>query len=106
MRVIGRDNKGLRKVDSVVEDVLEESGVLQQVKRIAVLEEWPELVGESVAKVTRARSLDRSTLVVEVRSSAWLMELDMMKKDLLARVNAGREEFPIERIVLVLAPSG
>jgi len=49
------------------------------------------------------KGLDEDALFVEVRSSAWLMELSMMKDDFLERVNARLGEAPIERIVFVLA---
>ncbi len=44
-----------------------------------------------------------SVLIVEVRSSAWLNELDMMKDEILRRLNEGRDEGRIEAIRLVLA---
>jgi predicted nucleic acid-binding Zn ribbon protein len=87
----------------VLNGVLEEAGVLRQFERLGVLDAWPELVGETVAAVTRARSVEDATLIVEVRSSAWLMELDMMKGDFVKRVNEHVPETPMERIVFVLA---
>jgi len=72
------------------------------VRRQSVVETWPSLVGEAIAAVTEARSLSVGTLFVEVRSSPWLMELEMMKTDILRRLNAGREDALIERIVFVL----
>lgn len=92
-----------QRIGEVLEDVLEEAGVLRQFERLGVLDLWPEIVGEKVAEVTRARSVDDTTLVVEVRSSAWLMELNMMKGDLLERVNEHASETPMDRLVFVLA---
>ena len=71
-------------------------------RRQSVLEMWPGLVGEAIAAVTEARSLSVGTLFVEVRSSPWLMELEMMKAEILQRLNTGREDALIERIVFVL----
>ncbi len=90
-------------IGDVLNGVLEEAGVLRQFERLGVLDAWPELVGETVAAVTRARSVEDATLIVEVRSSAWLMELDMMKGDFVKRVNEHVPETPMERIVFVLA---
>ena len=87
----------------VLPEVLDKHGVLGQVKRMDVLEHWPEIVGEHVARVTNAKGVDDATLIVEVRNSAWLMELNMMKGDFLQRVNARMEETPLDRIVFVLA---
>jgi predicted nucleic acid-binding Zn ribbon protein len=68
-----------------------------------VLKEWDGLVGESIARVTHALTVREATLIVEVKSSAWLMELSFMKGDILRRLNEGREEAPIEKIVFVLS---
>jgi len=91
------------RIDSVVADVLEEHGVQKQVRRMTVLELWPEIVGEQLGKVTRAKAVDDAALLVEVRSSAWMMELNMMKGEFLQRVNERLEDVPMERIVFVLA---
>jgi predicted nucleic acid-binding Zn ribbon protein len=90
-------------VDALLERVLEKHGVRRQVERNRALDLWPEIVGEQLARVTRVRGLDENALFVEVRSSAWLMELSMMKDDFLERVNDRLGDARIERIVFVLA---
>ena len=60
-------------------------------------------VGEAIARVTRAQGVREATLIVEVRSSSWLMELNLMKEEILRRVNEGRQEARIEKIVFVLS---
>jgi predicted nucleic acid-binding Zn ribbon protein len=80
--------------------------VLGQVARASILDEWPERVGARIAEVTRPRSLADATLFVEVRSSAWLMELNMMKGEILTRLNRGHEDAPLEKLVFVLSEEG
>ena len=75
----------------------------EQVERMRVLDLWPELAGEHVARVTRAKGVSEATLFVEVRTSAWLMELNIMRGEFLARVNERLGDVPLERIVFVLA---
>ena len=91
------------RVDSVLAAVLENHGVKDQVERMKVLELWPDLVGEHVANVTRAKGVSGATLFVEVRTSTWLMELNIMKGDFLVRVNEHLGDVPLERIVFTLA---
>ncbi len=91
------------RVDVVLAQVLEKHGVQKQVQRVGVLDLWPEIVGARLAEVTRVKGLDRDALFVEVRSSAWLMELSMLKTEVLERVNARLADAPLERIVFVLA---
>ena len=94
---------GPMRVDAVLSNVLERYGVKDQVDRMSVLDLWPEIVGEQLAEVTRAKGVAEGVLFVEVRNSAWLMELNMMKDDFLARVNERMGEVPMERIVFVQA---
>ena len=91
------------RVDSVLAALLEKHGVKEQVERMSVLDLWPELVGEYVAEVTKAKGVSEATLFVEVRTSAWLMELNIMKGEFLVRVNERLGDVPLERIVFVLA---
>ncbi|HSM06536.1 MAG TPA: DUF721 domain-containing protein [Longimicrobiales bacterium] len=93
------------RVQDVLEEFLESVGVAGDLERQSVLQEWPERVGEVIARVTRARSVAEATLVVEVRSSPWLMELNMMKGEILERINRGRDT-PVEKLVFVMSPEG
>ena len=93
---------GPEPIGKLVDRFLEGRGVAEQVRRQSVLEAWPTLVGEAIAGVTSARSISAGALFVEVRSSPWLMELEMMKGEILRRINAGRDDAQIERIVFVL----
>ena len=89
-------------VSEVLDVFLDRAGMRVQLERTGVLEEWPARVGEAIARVTHARSVSEGSLIVEVRSSAWLMELNIMKGEILRRLNEGRQEARIERIVFVL----
>jgi predicted nucleic acid-binding Zn ribbon protein len=100
--VTGRGSGPVR-VDAVLGEVLERHGLQDQVRRMEVVELWPEIVGEHVAASTRARGVEGDRLVVEVRSSAWLMELNMMRGEFLQRVNRHLPDTPLRRIVFVLA---
>jgi predicted nucleic acid-binding Zn ribbon protein len=83
--------------------VLRKHGVDKHVRRAGIGELWPEIVGEKLAGVTRVKGMDGDALVVEVRSSAWLSELSMLKGEVLERVNVRVADAPVARIVFVLA---
>ena len=96
--------EGPSRVGELVEAFLNERGVGPQLRRVQVLETWPDVVGEAIAAVTRARSVAEGTLFVEVRSSPWMMELNMIRREILGRLNEGRaEDARIEKLVFVLA---
>lgn len=98
-----RGGDGPVRVGRILDEFLERRGVRVQLERTAALDDWARCVGEAIARVTRARAVSDRTLFVEVRSSAWLMELNLMKGEILGRLNEGRGEARIDRIVFVLA---
>ena len=65
--------------------------------------EWDAAVGPTLAQHARPRRLARGVLVVAVDSSEWMQELQFLKHDLRARLNArvGREA--VRQIFVVLA---
>ncbi len=93
-------------VGGLVQELLRARGLWEGVQRASVISDWAERVGPQIARVATPVGFDRGTLFVEVRSSAWLMELEMMERRILARLNAGRVQSGFERIVFRLASSG
>ena len=94
--------RGPEKVGDILERVLRRRGLARQMEYHKLLEDWPRLVGAGLARVTRARSVSNGVLVVEVPSSAWAMELNLRKRQIMARLNAGRG-VRIKRVMFVLS---
>ncbi len=98
-------SRGPEKVRDVLKRVLKRRGLHKQMEYQKVIDDWPRLVGPGVARVTRARSVANGVLIVEVASSAWAMELNMRKRQIMARLNAGRP-IRLRRVVFVLSGGG
>lgn len=81
---------------------LDRSGLREGMAAAAVLDDWPELVGPGIAAVTRVKKITEGVLVVGVATSAWLMELNLMKRELLSRANAGKQAGRIRQIIFVM----
>jgi hypothetical protein len=47
--------------------------------------------------------VSRGTMIVAVRTSGWLMELRLMEREILGRINEGRARGRIERIRFVMS---
>ena len=76
-----------------------------RVEAAAVIPEWADRVGPAIAAVTEPLRVSDGTLVVAVKTSAWMMELNLMKADLMRYLNAGKAaKAPgrIEQIVFVM----
>jgi predicted nucleic acid-binding Zn ribbon protein len=89
-------------VGDLVSRLLHRKGLNARVEAAGVLAEWGSLVGPRIAAVTRAERVSEGTLFVAVSTSAWMMELNLMKAELMRRVNAGRSEGKIRQIVFVM----
>ena len=86
-----------------VQRYLRESGLGERVEQAAVLPEWEERVGPVIAAVTTPLRVSRGTLLVAVKSSAWLMELTLIEREILIRLNEGRERGRLDRIRFLMA---
>lgn len=87
----------------LIEGLLRTRGLAEGVERGAAISEWAEVVGAQIASVASPVGFDRETLFVEVSSSAWLMELQVMERRILAKLNAARGNGKFEKIVFRLA---
>jgi predicted nucleic acid-binding Zn ribbon protein len=90
-------------VGDVMNRYLARSGLAPKVEAASVIPEWEERVGPQIAAVTTPLRVSEGTLFVGVATSAWLMELNLMKEELLRRLNAGKRAGKIRQIVLVMA---
>lgn len=81
---------------------LDKSGMGAKIEAAAVIPEWEDRVGPAIAAVTEPLRVSDGTLIVAVRSSAWMMELNLMKAELMRHVNAGQRGGRIEQIVFVM----
>ena len=91
------------KLADALQNYLRDSGLDERVEEATVLPEWAERVGEAIAAVTTPLRTSRGTLLVAVRTSAWLMELRLMEREILRRLNEGRHRGRIERIRFLMA---
>ncbi len=65
---------------------------------------WAEAVGPQIAAVAQARSVSADgVLFVDVATHAWMAELQMMERDLLARLNAAEGPPRVRKIRWTLA---
>jgi predicted nucleic acid-binding Zn ribbon protein len=73
----------MRSAGDAVKAALSFHGISDQVRAQRVLTEWTDLVGPKIASRTRPYGVSERVLVIEVASSAWLHELNLLKKQIL-----------------------
>lgn len=84
---------------------LDQQGLAKRVGQATALDAWPRVVGPAVAAATKPLSVTSDgTLLVAVRSSAWMNELALMERELLEALNRANPSAPLARIRWQLAP--
>ena len=73
-----------------------------KVEAASALTDWESRVGPQIAAVTRPVRVSGDTLFVAVATSPWMMELNLMKGELLRHLNAGKGEGKINHIVFLM----
>jgi predicted nucleic acid-binding Zn ribbon protein len=85
------DKKKPTPLGEALQSYLKKSGLVKRIGQAGVLEEWAELVGPQIAKVTQPESVGADGILrVRVATPAWANELQMMTQQILARLNTGR----------------
>ena len=96
-----------RTAGQAIGAALEFRGITDEVRARSILTEWLELVGPKIASRTRPDGVYDRVLVVEVASSAWLQELNLLRAQILSGLLARLGEPKLfDDLKLKLAGSG
>ena len=88
-----------KPINSSITEVLTSLGLQGKLKQYEVLERWEEIVGEQIAKVTHAETINEGKLFVSVSRSTWRNELIFLKRELIARINAAMQQDVVKDII-------
>jgi predicted nucleic acid-binding Zn ribbon protein len=98
-------NERAEPLGAALRRFLDQRGLARRVGQATALEAWPTVVGPAVADAARPLSVTSDgTLIVAVRSSAWMNELSLMERDLLDALNRANPSAPLSRIRWQIAP--
>jgi len=91
--------RAVATVGDVLATVLKNAGLTDRVAQAAVIPEWPRLVGLQIAQVTEPVMLQQDgTLVVMVKTNAWMNELSLMEPELLRSLNRDTARPPVVKL--------
>lgn len=79
-------------VGAVLASLMEELGLGKKLKQYEAVRIWQEVVGERIAKVATPTKIINGTLIVKVERSTWRNELSLMKREIIAKINAALKE--------------
>jgi predicted nucleic acid-binding Zn ribbon protein len=93
--------KSPERVGSILRNLLQNLGLDKRIEEYDAYFSWDRIVGEKIAGVTRVKSVRDGVLVVEVKGSVWMSEINMVKHQLIEKLNEGKNSGAIKDIVLV-----
>jgi len=76
-----------KKIGDIVNKVLKNWGLGRKGKEQQVFQVWKEALGEPLASNLRPLFIAQGSLVIGVRDSAWMQELQFMKKEIKQKLN-------------------
>ena len=99
-----KDTEAFSQIGNVVGEVLnryrrESDFGLTEVWRL-----WEAAVGDAIAKNARPAAFKGKLLLVHVSSSAWIHQLQFLKKDILKKVNGALGKDLVEEIKFKIGP--
>ena len=86
-------------IGNSIDAVLRQLGLGSTLLRYKILELWPVVVGEQIARVTVAERMDGNKLIVRVSRATWRNELVFLKKELMAKLNAAVNQEIVNDII-------
>lgn len=103
---MSKKDEGPKQVKETLQKYLDRSGIGEHIAAASVVPEWAERVGPAIAAVTTPVRVSSGTLIVSVRSSAWMNELKMMEREIISRINTGRRRGRILKIRFQMGADG
>jgi predicted nucleic acid-binding Zn ribbon protein len=81
-----RRSLGAERAGDAIAQVLRMRGTADDVRAERLVTEWTDLVGPKIAQRTRPDGVGERILWIEVATSAWLQELNLLRPQLLANL--------------------
>lgn len=99
----GRSDENRRKkspepLGSALDGLTQRLGIKKKLKEFSVITSWASIVGEQIARVTTAERFDSGTLFVKTSNAPWRAELTMMRREIVAKINAAAGEKIVKEI--------
>jgi len=96
----------VQSLAAILPGLLRELGLESATIGWRAVTEWPALAGERIARHTRAASFREGVLTIEVEGSAWMHELQFLKRELVQRANRHLGAEAVREVRFVLARGG
>lgn len=77
----------MQRLGPAIEDLLGKLGISGKIREYDAVAHWPGVVGQQVNRVTEAQSIKNGVLLVRVTNGPWRNELQLLKPDIIRKLN-------------------
>ena len=105
MAAAKRPKGNLEPLAQLMETALRNAGLQKRLAEYQAVEAWEQVVGSAVAEQARATVIRGGVLFVDVKSSVWMQELQLLRGDIIERLNAHLGEPFVKSMVLSMERS-
>jgi predicted nucleic acid-binding Zn ribbon protein len=88
-----------KTIHEAIEQTLLGLGLAEKVSQYEVVNSWEEIVGDSIARVTRTEGIRNGVLVVRVVHPTWRQELVFLKAELIEKINRTMKKELVKDII-------
>lgn len=85
--MITKGTKKPKLIGHSITKLLRSMGIEEKVKEHQAINEWSNIVGENIGKVTKAQRVVNGILFVKVKNSSWRNELIYMRQEILIKID-------------------
>lgn len=89
-----------QNIGEILQEFLRKNGLETKLAETRVIQAWEEILGKHISRLTRNLYIKNRILFVQMNSSVARSELNMIKTDLIARLNEKAGKSVIDDIVL------
>jgi len=97
-----RRRKFFQQIGGTIQDLLANLDTGSHFELVRLMRLWPEVVGETIARRTEVAALKFHVAVVKVSTAMWIQELNLMRPQILSRLNAAMRNDAVRDIRFVL----
>jgi predicted nucleic acid-binding Zn ribbon protein len=97
-----RRRKFFQQIGGTIQDLLASLDTGSHFELVRLIRLWPEVVGETIARRTEVTTLKFHSAVVKVSTAMWIQELNLMRPQILSRLNAAMRNDAVRDLRFVL----
>jgi len=97
-----RRRKFFQQIGGTIQDLLANLDTGSHFELVRLIRLWPEVVGEPIARRTEVSSLKFHTAVIRVSTAMWIQELNLMRPQILSRINGAMRNDAVRDLRFIL----